>query len=866
MIELIKELHDIGINVLPLKNTNNQFEHPQYSHLFHESYTINEAARIYNSGYNSAIGVLHGSCNPELVCLDFDEKNAPGKDLYTKWSYLVDEYLLKKLVIEKTRSKGYHVYFKCKQRPAVKALANSPAGAEWIACRSSLQNGLTYCAPSPGYTEMQGSLLDIEYLNPQEMISLFEAAMHLNEYAGSKSNTENYLPVAMPPVQYVELVKKFDQDVPSDWVINQLLERGWSTDNVKRKKNVNGEDWYYVKLWRPGKQISEPYSANYWINKKRLSVFSASTEFPCFDSGMSFMHTPSRVAYYLNDKDWNSAIFSIKSVGEEMKIELPSEPTMAISFTGRDRVSWKVYGPGIAQWAESAGFRWLMHYNEGESVKQLVQLIDNKIHMVNEMVLKDAYNREVKRRYAEDQNVFVLLSNFVVNIMGYMDLLPIFDEKLMRDTIDSSYLYFKNGALKITKEGARLIKYSELDGYVFERNIKDFDYEECYHTGNFGRFMNMVSEDEEHLRFMKSVLGYILHYFKRKNLAKAVIIVEDVDDNNIAQGRSGKGLIAQFVEWLRWSVQQDGRNYKSDSQFKMQRVVPGVQIYYLNDPSQSLIFNQFYNYITDDWQVESKGKTSYNIPFENSPKILMTSNYSPELISDSDKDRFIKMIIKKEFGSVNTVNRAFPGVIFFADDWDRNDRNGAIRFAIECLQTYLSEGIINYKNENQEKNDQIRIISSSIPDTISDTTGYILHIAKGVKSTDEFKDIIGKDDLRRGYPDSIINCFIWEYTKVHIYVTLFYQYITKGASIKMNDKQFGKKLRNYLMVNGFKVDSEARNHTHGRRLSIQIEQNVSTMNPVPSSTMSNENGLHGTKNDEKRDGYIPFLINDEDLF
>lgn len=865
MIELISELHASGINVLPLKYDNGSFQHPSYAHLFDKGYDLPEIIAIHDSGYNNAIGILHGKCNPDLVCLDFDEKNAPGRNLYDHWKNLVDDILLQKLVIEKTRSNGYHVYFKCAQLPTTKALANGSDGAEWIACRSARNNCITYCAPSKGYDYLQGSLEDIQYIDPREMAQLLEAAAHLNEYSGARTAKDNYLPSPMPPIDYVGIIKHFDDMIPGSWVTDTLFDMGWSTDGVERQKNVNGEKWYYMKLWRPGKDIREPYSANFWLTKKRLSVFSASTPFPCFDSGSSFMHSPSRVAYYLSDGDWRGAIRMMQEVCKKLGLELPKEKSLVYSKTVRNREQWYVEHSGVVDWATRKGYQWLRLSADDDSIVQFIRVVDNVIFEVDEKDLMRDFWDEINKNYT-NEGPHRVLAAFAPQVFKYMGALPKFDGKLMRDTDGVSYIYFNNGALRVTSEAATLIKYSELDGCVFARHIKNFDYEPCNNTGVFGQFMEKISEDPDHLRFIKSALGYILHYHKLKNFAKALVLVEDVEDNNEAMGRSGKGLIVQFVEWLRWTIQQDGRNFKTDSQFKMQRVVPGVQVYYLNDPSPTMLYSQFYNYITDDWLVESKGKKSYNISFENSPKIIITTNYSPELNKDSDKDRFIKVIIKKEFGSEHRIEDAFPGVIFFSKDWERSDRNGAIRFAIECLQLYFKNRITKYYNEKHAINDEKRIISSSISFSVADTLEFAIETAKSVDTNDQFKYKLEKQDLRRGYPESLIKCFDKEDNFLVVYVSLFYQYIVRGTSTKLNDRVFGKQLHSYIEKRGFARTRKIRNNTFGRRIEIDLTGNGSAMKSAMKNSDGTFDGTFDGTGPAQRNGYSPYFKNEDEGF
>lgn len=825
MKDLILELHNEGIRVLPLMHNGEKFIHPNYSQKFDTGFTHEELLQLFDAGYDNAFAVIHGKCNPHLKALDFDEKNAPGKDLYKTWSMIVDPDLMQKLVIEKTRSNGYHVYFVCESPVTEKALASSATGSEWIACRSSANNGVTYAAPSPGYVYVQGSLFDLQYITADEMAHLCDVAKQLDEYTGERSTKSTYLPSVQMPSEYAAALRQFDKDCPTDYVLTLLRDNGWTIGSRINQKPVNGEMWQYVKVWRPDRTERDPASGNFWLHRKRLSIFSTSTDFPAFDSGQSFSHSPSLVLYYMNGRDWKAVMRNITGAAQELSIELPQMTPMAYSTPTRSGDVWRVEVKGIIEWAEHCGYRWLKMSNNDETVVQLVRVVDNIIYTCDEKDVMRSFRDEVAKNYGGEQESRVLLS-FMPQIVKFLQALPNYDGTLMRDERDCSYIYFSNGALRISAHNAQLVKYSDLPGCVFARHIKDFEYRQREGTGDFGRFIGYVSIDDGHKSFIMQCLGYILHHYKLRNYAKALMIIEDVEDQDEARGRSGKGLIAQFVEWIRYSVQQDGRNYKSDSQFKMQQIVPGVQVFYLNDPAPTVLMNQFYNFITDDWLVEAKGKKSYTIPFRHSPKILITTNYLPNLESDSDKDRFIVMAINKHYGSHRSLRDDFPDVIFFSDEWSQDEKLMAVNFAIACIQTYLQNGVQKYTSEQMERNASQRLIKNLVPESIIETIEQAMEACRLAKDAQDFSHYLKPYDLRKDMSESMTKAFEYHSKdKLIIYKSALYQYISKAYNLKnMTDRVFGKKVKTYLDKSGYPSET-TRNNTKGIRMTVQLTKN-----------------------------------------
>jgi hypothetical protein len=254
----------------------------------------------------------------------------------------------------------------------------------------------------------------------------------------------------------------------------------------------------------------------------------------------------------------------------------------------------------------------------------------------------------------------------------------------------------------------------------------------------------------------------------------------------------------------------------------MQQLIPGVQVYYLNDPAPGVLMNQFYNYITDDWLVEAKGKKAYSIPYKNSPKILITTNYIPNIESDSDKDRFIILPIKKVFGAKYAVRDAFPGIIFFDESWRQEDALGAVRFAVSCLQMYLKEGISSYENERMTENANRRVIASTVPQAVIESIEQAIDCSRGAKNKEEFMVGIRLHDLLPEKGESMTKAFDWLPDGLVIFVSRLYQYCLAGYKMKnVNDKLFGKKVRTYLEKSGFKDNEEVRNNTVGRRIIVK---------------------------------------------
>ncbi len=140
---------------------------------------------------------------------------------------------------------------------------------------------------------------------------------------------------------------------------------------------------------------------------------------------------------------------------------------------------------------------------------------------------------------------------------------------MLQDSKDASYIPFKNGVAKISKNKVELKSYIDVDGYIWENQIIERDFtllDDC--TNDFQDFVSKVSADDRgRINALETTLGYLMHTFKDKTDQKAIIFNDqEIDDN--PNGGSGKSLMLAALGNLRRVVKIDGKSFnpsKSDS-------------------------------------------------------------------------------------------------------------------------------------------------------------------------------------------------------------------------------------------------------------------------------------------------------------
>jgi len=206
------------------------------------------------------IGVSTGIISGGLEAIDFDLKNAQNPKLVMDiFKSKVDVNLLKKLVVQKTVSGGFHMIYRCEDVSSSKKLAKNSKGLAVIETRG--EGGLIKCYPSEGYELLQGSFSSIPIITPEERLSLFISAKMLNQTiikdATKRMRSEDR--------------KKFDKfpeyNNNIDVGIDLLVKHGWTVWN---------EDSEWINLTRPNK--TEGISAGYHKEGKFLYVFTSSQD------------------------------------------------------------------------------------------------------------------------------------------------------------------------------------------------------------------------------------------------------------------------------------------------------------------------------------------------------------------------------------------------------------------------------------------------------------------------------------------------------------------------------------------------------------------------------------------------------------
>jgi hypothetical protein len=248
------------------------------------------------------VGLVCGSPSGGVECVDVDCKyDITGKlfDNYKARIHAADQTLLKLLVVQKTKSGGYHLIYRCSVNSGNTKLANRYTTEEEksatyeaaylvevnkgtedsiakkvaqkardndkvrVLLETRSQGGQFVIHPTPGYEFIYGDLCSISEITPEQREVLYTVAMSFSEVV-----EEIKVPTRTNIHKTIGLSVFDDYNQRGD-VLGLLQNNGWKIVSQKGSK---------THLLRPG-QTTAATSGNFDHEKNWFSVFTTSTEF-----------------------------------------------------------------------------------------------------------------------------------------------------------------------------------------------------------------------------------------------------------------------------------------------------------------------------------------------------------------------------------------------------------------------------------------------------------------------------------------------------------------------------------------------------------------------------------------------------------
>jgi len=647
------DLMRAGMHVIPIKKGTKE---PEALRSVYEiiSKPINEHNFDFYFNRDVDLGLI---MDHNMEFIDIDQKNKAGitekvlKAIRAGWPELFD-----KLVIDYTPSGGCHLIYRSEViggKPVLAKVKSSPNPLAIIERINRNNKQYIKISPSEGYDLKQKNPFDIPFITAEERNFISAVCASFNE-------------LPKPEVRPKEAAR---EDSPwstynrtHDWkyISAELIDRNWI---VYR----DDEEKIYVR--RPG-DTKQKYSGIIFKDTNTLYLFTASSEFE-----NEKPYTPFGV-YCLFYHDNDIAAASKKLAFEGIGINIYNEG----QFWKRAKSKIEIKYTDLLQWFHLIGYR--------TCNKSIVQVIDNVVTISKDNDMIRAFLNEVEFEIRDE--MYEKIPTIFKEKGGLMNMLHELEDNFIRDDEKNTWIFFKNFALKISATEFEPIEYKNLNGYIWHSSIINREFYECTFRGcDADRFIEILGGEKK--RQLQDIIGYCISRYKDPINPRAVILMEDIDaeEEGESQGGSGKGLCFQFIKQFRKSADFDGKNFRFADPFLYQNVDPDTDIIFIDDVEKNFRFTSLFSIITGPLLVNKKNAKQVVIPFDLSPKIVVTSNYSVGGMDISSRRRKYEFPVVKHFGEeiepVDEFNRQF------FTGWDQKEWLRFDNFIAECCQMYLAE-------------------------------------------------------------------------------------------------------------------------------------------------------------------------------
>jgi len=619
-----------------------------------------------------------------LICLDFDG--------YTKMKELLQD--------KENLSKNKYVFsvFISPSGNGLKVLVKIPADAE---NHTMYFNSLEKYFNSPYFDKTSKNLSRVCYESYDPLIAINENSsiwdvIEEPEYTEvSKTRDKATIPITDENKIVEILVKWWEKKYPmhegqrnqnayvlamafNDFGINKSLAsyvlNQFATDDFTLREIATTIDSAY--------KHTANFGTKYYEDEERINIIKAKLR-----RGVS----KKEIRIQLQDSNLDSeTIDSVLNKVEE-------ENAMQTFWDRNDRGVIKIVHVQFKQFLEDNGF--YKYCPEGGKNYIFVKVTNNLIDHTSEKEIKDfVLTHLLELDDIAVYNYFADNTRFFKE--EFLSMLSTIEIYFIADTKDASYLYYKNCAVKITKDGITTLDYLDLGGYVWKDHVIDRNFNICDVTGkcDFKRFVsNINGGDEQRVKSMESTLGFLMHGYKNLSFCPAVILNDEVISDN-PEGGTGKGLLMNALSKMKKLVVIDGKSFAFERSFAYQLVSADTQILCFDDVRKHFDFERLFSVVTEGLTLEKKNKDAIKIPFSRSPKIAITTNYAIKGAGNSFARRKWELELHQYYTKEFTPLDEFGKLMF--GDWNDEDWCEFDNYMIGCLTTYIKIGLVKSKFVN----------------------------------------------------------------------------------------------------------------------------------------------------------------------
>lgn len=393
-------------------------------------------------------------------------------------------------------------------------------------------------------------------------------------------------------------------------------------------------------------------------------------------------------------------------------------------------------------WLQSNGF--YKHYPTGSDVYTFIRKENNIIEETNAVKIKDFVMEWLLNHDEDGYLIYDYMARsskwFTAEFLSMLDNESV---RIKQDDKFNCYLYYSNGALNIKGTGATLIDYVDVDGFIWRKQMIDRKFTQSKKKGEFEQFVWLISgKEQERFDSLRSTLGFLCHSHTTSANNRAIILNDEVISEN-PNGGSGKSLLAASLGHVKKYTSINGKDFEHGEKFAYQTVSIDTQVLCFNDVKKNFNFENLFPVITEGITIEYKNAHAVQLPISQSPKIIITTNYTLGGVGGSHDRRKFEVELSGYFNEGHSPQDEFGRMMF--DDWNADDWVAYDNFIVECIQFYLLNHLVKADFKNLFERKFIKETSYEFYEFASDTENITINTR--IQRTTIFNEFVAE------YPD-----------------------------------------------------------------------------------------------------------------
>jgi hypothetical protein len=263
-------------------------------------------------------------------------------------------------------------------------------------------------------------------------------------------------------------------------------------------------------------------------------------------------------------------------------------------------------------------------------------------------------------------------------------------------------LPFKNGFFYYDNGEIKQKKYTDVNGFFAPHNIQNREFKYTNEVGMFERFLTRASTGREVANSsdtiniynsFKAMFGYLIHTYKSQTNSPCIILTDEGANDDNRNGRRGKSLLSKGIAEIQTQLFKGGNEFDPNYTFVFDDLEKKHKSYVIDDVPAGFKYESLYTNILGNINCHRKGKTAETIPFEETPKFLITTNWVVRYDekNTSTNARFLEYKFSDYYKPTFSPQDEFKCSFF--EDWNSEEWDRFYSFSFRCVNEYFKNGI-----------------------------------------------------------------------------------------------------------------------------------------------------------------------------